>query len=476
LALVRQQVISTLEHCRKSGLYSKLPFVCSKFMTAKVILTITQGINPGKEYVCDTRETYIMGRHEECNLSLPNDENHITISRYHCLLDVNPPDICIRDFGSMNGTFVNDHKIGQRPEGQTPEEGQQIKFPEYDLKTGDTIKLGQTIFTVSTVAATTASFVQPVQPGFNILAAIQGLLAKAAGNADLRGIKDYQIIRELGRGGCGAVYLAQGNSGKTVALKVMLPQAAASEHAVRMFLREMANTKALKHPNVVELLDYGEADGIFFFTMEYCSDDSVAALMKKQGGKLAVEVAMPLILQVLDGLAYTHQAPIPYVKLADGSIGSGKGLVHRDLKPANIFLQRVNNKLVAKIGDYGLAKAFELSGLSGQTLTGKRGAMGTSAFMSRQQLLNCKYSQPEVDVWAAAACLYNMLTGDYPRNLAGQDPFAAVLNNPVVPIRQRDSQIPVKLAAAIDLALQEQPQIHFQNALDFKAALQKAIS
>jgi eukaryotic-like serine/threonine-protein kinase len=81
-------------------------------MTAKVILTITQGINPGHEYVCDTRETYIVGRNEDCNLSLPNDEDHITISRYHCLLDVNPPAICIRDFGSMNGTFVNDQKIG----------------------------------------------------------------------------------------------------------------------------------------------------------------------------------------------------------------------------------------------------------------------------------------------------------------------------------------------------------------------------
>jgi hypothetical protein len=65
-----------------------------------------------------------------------------------------------------------------------------------------------------------ASFVQPVQPGFNILAAIQGLLAKAAGNDNLRGIKGYKIIRELGLGACGTVYLAQGNSGKMVALKV----------------------------------------------------------------------------------------------------------------------------------------------------------------------------------------------------------------------------------------------------------------
>jgi eukaryotic-like serine/threonine-protein kinase len=102
-------------------------------MSAKVILTITQGINLGQQYICDSRETYIMGRHPDCNLPWPNDDNHKTISRYHCLLDVNPPDIRIRDFGSMNGTAVNGKIIGKRAADQTPEEGQQIKFPEYDL-------------------------------------------------------------------------------------------------------------------------------------------------------------------------------------------------------------------------------------------------------------------------------------------------------------------------------------------------------
>jgi eukaryotic-like serine/threonine-protein kinase len=443
-------------------------------MSAKVILTITQGINLGKQYICDSRDTYIMGRNQDCNLPIPNDRQHNTISRYHCLLDINPPDIRIRDFGSLNGTFVNGAKIGQRAGGQTPTEGQKVQFPEYDLKNNDTIRLGDTIFTVNTIAATTAPFVQPAQPGLNILDAMQWLLSQSATRQDLKAIRDYKIIRELGRGACGAVYLAQKiTTGQNVALKVMLPQVAASEYAVQMFIREMANTQALHHPHVVELLDYGQADGIFFFTMQYCSDDSVAVLVRKHGGKLSIDLAMSLILQVLDGLEYTHNVTVS-VKLKDGSIGSGKGLVHRDLKPANIFLQHENNKLVAKIGDYGLAKAFELAGLSGQTMTGQK-AMGTGAFMCRQQLLNCKNAQPEVDIWAAAACLYNMLTGAYPRDLAGQDPFVAVLNNPVVPIRQRNSQIPVRLAEVIDLALQEQPQIRFQNAIDFKRALQNPI-
>jgi eukaryotic-like serine/threonine-protein kinase len=445
-------------------------------MNAKVILTVIQGINLGQQYVCDSRDTYIMGRSPDCNLLLADDEQHNAISRYHCLLDVNPPDIRIRDLGSLNGTFVNGIKIGQRADGQTPEEGQTCQLPEHDLKDQDTIQLGETVFAISTVEAATVALAPAIRPGLQLPEAVQELFDQAAHRDDLRAINNYKIVRILGEGGCGAVYLAEHiTTGHQIALKIMLPQVATNEFAVQMFVREVANTQALRHPHVVEMLEYGEVNGIFFFTMEYCSDDCVAALMRQRGGKLPVTVAVPLILQVLDGLSYTHQVTVPHIKLQDGSIGSGTGLVHRDLKPANIFIHNDNDKLVAKIGDYGLAKAFELAGLSGQTVTGHR-AMGTGAFMCRQQLLSCKYAQPEVDIWATAACLYNMLTGTYPRDTAGQDPFVAVLNNPVVPIRQRDAQIPDRLAAVIDLALQEQPQIYFQNAADFSVALQEAMN
>ncbi|MEA5523771.1 FHA domain-containing protein [Nodularia spumigena CH309] len=70
------------------------------------------------------------------------------MSRYHCLLDINPPNIRIRDFGSKNGTYVNGEKIGQRAAHQTPEQGAKLQFPEYDLKSDDEIKLGNTVFAV----------------------------------------------------------------------------------------------------------------------------------------------------------------------------------------------------------------------------------------------------------------------------------------------------------------------------------------
>ncbi|WP_292823608.1 protein kinase, partial [Nostoc sp. JL33] len=161
----------------------------------------------------------------------------------------------------------------------------------------------------------------------------------------------------------------------------------------------------------------------------------------------------PIILQVLNGLEYAHNAEIPNVKLRKGGFAKGVGLVHRDLKPSNIFLGYVNGKITAKIGDYGLAKAFDLAGLSGKTLTGNKA--GTPVLMCRQQLLDYKYAKPEVDVWAAAACLYYMLTGTFPRNFTTGDPFLAVLQNDPVPIRQRDANIPKQLAEVIDLALIE---------------------
>ncbi len=447
-------------------------------MFSKIILTITQGKIPGRQYIFDSRTTCILGRHSDCYPQLPDDKEHRTISRYHCLLDINPPDIRVRDFGSKNGTYVNNKKIGQRQSNQTPEEAGKLTFPEYDLQSGDEIQLGNTVFEV--LIESEAVKFPPLPSTFhinshpeqepNFLEIIKRWLGLANnGEQKFIAIRGYSIVKLLGKGGCGEVYLAQHQmSGKFVALKVMLPEVAANERAVQMFLRETENTKALRHPHVVQLLDYGYSDDIFFFTMEYCNCSSVDNWMEKEGGRLPVDISVSIILQILDGLEYAHHAEIPYVKLADGTVGQGRGVVHRDLKPSNIFLSYIDGKIIAKIGDYGLSKAFDLAGLSGQTLTGN--ASGTLAFMSRQQLLDFKHAKPEVDVWATAACLYNMLTGDFPRDF-NKDIFLAVLENDPVPIQQRDAKIPQKLAKVIDLALVEKPEIYFKSTSDFKKAL-----
>ncbi len=448
-------------------------------MQSTITLTITTGKLSGKQYIFDSRTTCLIGRNDDCYLSIP-DEFDKRVSRYHCLLDINPPEIRIRDLGSLNGTYINNTKIGGRQSHQNAEEAAKLHFPEYDLQHSDHITVGDTVLKVAIEIKQpfnqppdlkTPRFVTPEpKEKTKIFDIIQKLIKLAiGGKRNLKALLNYQIIKSIDKGGFGEVYLAQhSQTGKFVALKVMLPQIAEDDKSVQMFLREIENLKALKHQNVVEFFDYGYAENLFFLVMQYYEGGNVDDLMQQLGGKLPVDMALGIILQVLDGLTYTHNAEIPYVKLANGSFGKGTGLVHRDLKPSNIFLSNIDGKLVAKIGDYGLAKSFDLAGLSGQTLTKSMG--GTPGFIPRQQVLKYRESQPAVDVWASAACLYNMLTGDFPRNFTS-DPFMDVLENDPVPILQRNGNIPKKLAEVIDLALIEKPQIYFDSAEKFKKAL-----
>ncbi|MCU0544008.1 MAG: serine/threonine-protein kinase [Oscillatoriaceae cyanobacterium Prado104] len=448
-------------------------------MTSKSTLTITTGNLKGREFTFESRTTCIIGRAKDCYPKIPNDDKHSTISRYHCFLDINPPDIRIRDFGSKNGTFVNGKKIGQREAHQTPEEAAKIHFPECDLQGGDEFTLSDTSFRVAIApdpenVKNIQHQIPPTIPSNqpNLWEMLKAFLLKAVGNESNIGVLgDCVLLKELGKGGFSLVYLAEHKQTKEkVALKVMLPKVAANQRAVNWFLREVENMKYLKHPNVVGLKESGYADETFFFTMEFCDGGSVLDLMEKRGVRtLPVAEAVAITLQVLDGLTYTHHAEIPNVKLADGSFAKGRGLIHRDLKPGNIFLANAGGKQVAKIGDYGLSKAFDQAGLSGQTLTGT--AAGTPCFMPRQQVIDFKCAKPEVDVWAAAACLYFMLTGEFPRDLVGKDPIFAVLQSDAVPILDRTSAIPKPLAEVIDRALIDNPDIYYKTAAEFKQAL-----
>lgn len=507
-------------------------------MPATVTLKVTQGKLAGQEFKYSGREVVMVGRGLDCNPRLPDDDAHRSISRNHCLLDINAPDIRIRDFGSLNGTFVNNAKIGQRKAGAARDQTDVSDFPEYDLKDGDEIKLGDTVFKVAVYAPAfcgecsaeippeekdncsmgggvylchscgggatlgrTSTFKPPakkcaecgnsvedeVEPGrtgdmichacrSDPMRIVKSIIDKAnSGEESLSGVKGYSIIRELGRGGMGAVYLARRDeTGGLVALKVLLPQVAADEKAREMFLREADNARALKHPNVVRLLDSGYADGAFFFTMEFCDGGAVDGLMKHNGGKLALDISAKIILQALDGLESIHTVDISGVKLADGRIVSAKGLVHRDIKPANIFISSEGGGLTPKIADVGLGKAFDVAGLSGQTMTGT--AAGTPLFMPRQQVINFKYAKPDVDVWAMAATFYNMLTGKFPRDFArGKDPWQTVIQTKAVPIRDRDGSIPEALAKVIDSALVDQPEIRFKTASSLKRAIEEVL-
>lgn len=501
-------------------------------MPARVTLTVIQGDLSGRDFVFSEATSCIVGRAQDCYPQLPNDQGHRTISRHHCLLDINPPEIRVRDFGSLNGTSVNGAKIGQREAGQIPEEGARLTFPQHDLSGGDDIKLGDTVFRVGIQApALCAECAQEIpehekaraqrlpgiyqchacrrtaeregrkeppkkkprrcvgcgkdvsreagdaRAGDFVCSTCRGdpaevvrLLLKLAndGHEELGALRGYRVVGELGQGGMGAVYLARHDTkSRQAALKVMLPQVTANERAKALFLREVNNMKALRHPHLVRLHSHGSWYGIFFFMMDYCDRGDVVRLMCRRGGTLPLDEAVDIVYQALDGLDYAHRANID-VELPDGRIENRRGLVHRDVSPSNILLAGPQ----AKLADFGLAKAFEIAGLSGLTRTGN--AAGKPYFMPRQQVVNFKHARPEVDVWATAACLYNMLTGRYPRDFPrNKDVWQTVLQSDPVPIRKRDPSIPKKLAEVIDLALIDRPQIYFKMAGQLRSALEE---
>jgi serine/threonine-protein kinase len=492
---------------------------------ARVTLTLVGG-GKGQQFVFEERTTCIVGRQDECRPRFPNDDDHRTISRHHCLLDINPPDILVRDLGSKFGTYVNGELLDKRPDDMGRDEALKQRFRERPLKDGDELRLceqGTAVFRVAVAAPTAcadcgawipddrkadcqraagvyqcaacraraeaerrprrarvcalcgrdiAAEAGANRPGALLCAEcrkdhgrfLRGSPEAGGGAGDAIVIQGYTIFMELGRGAMGSVWLARHEqTGRLAAVKVMLPQVAADERAVQRFLQEMANSRLLNHPNVVRVEDAGFSRGVFFLTLEYCDGGSAVRLMKQRGGVLSVDEAVGIIRQALEGLHYAHNL-----------FGPGSGLVHRDFKPANLLLSGEGGARVAKVGDYGLSKAFDDAGLSGLTRTGEKA--GTVGFMARQQVIDFKYAGPEVDVWAAAASLYYLLTGVAPRDFPrDRDPLLVVLETPPVPIRRRKPSLPNRLAEVIDRALVEEPEIAFQTAAAFKEALEGAL-
>jgi pSer/pThr/pTyr-binding forkhead associated (FHA) protein len=117
-------------------------------MTAEVRLTIAQGTPEGKTFTFRARTVGTMGRADDCLLRLPGDMAHLDVSRHHCLLEIDPPLIRVRDLGSKNGTFVNGANIGQRSRGLSPEAAAYLDMPERTLGDGDELRVGGTVFRV----------------------------------------------------------------------------------------------------------------------------------------------------------------------------------------------------------------------------------------------------------------------------------------------------------------------------------------
>ena len=206
-----------------------------------------------------------------------------------------------------------------------------------------------------------------------------------------RRLAGYELIRRLGRGAMGVVFLArQISMDRSVAIKVLAPRLARNDDYLRRFQREARSAARLNHTNIVGAIQVGEADGYHFFVMEYVEGQTVSEVLEERGVFLE-DQAIGIAEQVALALDHAHQ----------------NGIVHRDVKPANIVLTRDG---VAKLCDLGLAKEVRESGSDtqqGQTL-------GTPDYISPEQARGDASIDIRTDIYSLGASLYQMLTGRVP--------------------------------------------------------------
>lgn len=208
---------------------------------------------------------------------------------------------------------------------------------------------------------------------------------------------NYEILRILGRGGMGAVYLARQTSlNRLVAIKILPAELDDGENNFTQRFKNEAQAMAqLSHPGIVAVYDFGQTtSGLLYIVMEYIDGTDVALMVERQG-RLPSAHAMAITAHVCDALAYAH----------------GKGIIHRDIKPSNIM---IGYDGVVKVADFGLAKMSQTE-QSGLTQSGM--VMGTLHFMAPEVLMLGKAVDQRADIYAVGVMLYQMLTGKLPQGL-----------------------------------------------------------
>jgi serine/threonine-protein kinase len=268
-------------------------------------------------------------------------------------------------------------------------------------------------------------------------------------------IPGYDILMKLGEGAMGVVYQARRHKGGSlVALKTIRPAVKPTEVTLARFLREANILKELDHPNIVAFRDMGHAQGRLYFVMDFIVGTDAGELLKREG-PFPVGRAVSMVCQLLEALAYAH----------------ARGFVHRDVKPSNLMVTRQQEREIVKLADFGLARTYQASQLSGLTVTGGTG--GTPAYMPPEQVLDFRTVKPAADQYSAAATLYRLLTDKpmYDGIKSSMDLMMKVLSEEPVPVRARRTDLPAGLAAAIQKALTRSPEGRFADVSAFRQAL-----
>jgi eukaryotic-like serine/threonine-protein kinase len=268
----------------------------------------------------------------------------------------------------------------------------------------------------------------------------------------------YRIERLISRGGMGAVFEAtQLGLDRAVAIKLLLPALSRDEKMRERFRREARSAASLRHPNIIQIYDYGISDHGPYIVMELARGKSLRQLLNK--GALEIRLSVDLMGQICSALAAAHSATI----------------IHRDLKPDNIMVEeQPDGQILAKVLDFGIAKMREAQpDEEGANLTGAN-IIGSPAYMSPEQSLGTTLDARS-DIYSLGIVLYEMLTGSTP---FGKGAPGALLthqiNTPPPPLTAARPEIPASLESVVMKALAKDREARFTSATQFAQALRKA--
>lgn len=258
----------------------------------------------------------------------------------------------------------------------------------------------------------------------------------------------YAVEREIGKGGNARIYLATDQAGQRVALKVLHPELLVSVAADR-FLREIRLAGRLNHPHIARLLDSGEREWLVYFVMTYVEGPTLREYLKN-AGRMPISETLRLADNLLGALDYAH----------------GQGVVHRDVKPDNIVLAQEGAVLL----DFGIARAVWASGTDRLTRSGI--AVGTSTYMSPEQITALAELDLRTDLYSLGCVLFECLAGRPPFTHPNE---AVVLQQhltlPAPDLRPLRPDTPPELAGAIARALQKEPGARWPSAAAMRDAL-----
>jgi len=259
----------------------------------------------------------------------------------------------------------------------------------------------------------------------------------------------YEIIEELGTGGMGKVFRVEDTKVEAeIALKLLKPEIASDKKTIERFRNELTTARKIRHKNICGMYDLGEADGIFFITMEYIPGEDLRSFLRRSK-KLTEETAVSIGKQICEGLVEAHKS----------------GVVHRDLKPGNIMIDTEGN---VRIMDFGIARSI---GAKSVTVAGAM--IGTPEYMSPEQAEG-KEVDHRSDIYSLGVILYEMATGQPP--FEGESPLSVALKHkseiPEQPIKL-NAQISSGFNRLIVRCLEKDREKRWQSALELAAALEE---